>query len=677
MTERRVVLALGAVAVTGAALAAYYWVHKPLTPTQALALARSVVNLAVAALLTVLAGAVGRRLRRGWGGEDVAEAGERVIIDAALGWGGGGLVFLALGLAGLYYGLAAWGLVIFGVLWLRREAGAWLHDLAAAVRAAAPPDGAARLAAVVVLITLALGLLRALAPPVMWDALVYHLTLPKLYAQGHGLRLAPDDFSLFTGMPQISEMLYTAAGLLRGDLPGEGAIAAQALGWAFGALAALAVASLAQAIGLTGIWAAAVLLSSFTVALSLAWAYGDLLLVVFAAAMLAALRQWQHRSRPGWLLLAGVYGGLAWGCKYTGLVVPLAGAAAAAVIGLPRADGQQGLRRAAWSGATVLLAAGLVFSPWLLKNWLFTGSPVYPLLWPAADMDALRQWFYSRPDAAERGWQALAIFPRATFFGVQGGNAYDVTLGPLYLLLPLVLLFGWSRLPASMRAELRLMLVFGAVGYAAWVALALYSALATQARLFFALLPALAVLGVGGLAAARQLDTPRLRLSVVLRGLVVFVLGLGGLETLTHFVSQNPMAYLIGAQTGAEYRADRLGWYERAMASVNALPEESRIVFLWETRSLTCAEAVRCDPDVVIDRWWHLRRTVGTAEAIVQQWREAGATHVLIYDTGARFVEAEPRSAFEPADWAELEALRGQLELVEAFSLVYHLYAIP
>ena len=160
-------------------------------------------------------------------------------------------------------------------------------------------------------------------------------------------------------------------------------------------------------------------------------------------------------------------------------------------------------------------------------------------------------------------------------------------------------------------------------------------------------------------------------------GVVVFVLGLGGLETFTHFVSQNPMAYLIGAQTTDEYRADRLGWYEPAIARVNALPDQSRVVFLWETRSLACTEPGRCDPDVVIDRWWHLRRTVGSTEAIVQRWREAGTTHVLIYDAGARFVEADPRSAFEPADWAALEALRGQLELLEVFSSVYRLYAIP
>jgi hypothetical protein len=679
MIDRRTGLAIVAVAVTGAVLAGYYWVHKPVTPPQALALGRTAANIGVAAVLTVLAGAAGRRLLSGRApaGEVGLEPGERATLDVALGWGLGGLALLALGLARLYYGLVVWALVVLGLVALRREAQWWARDVAAAIRAVALPDRPARLAAAFVLLMLALGLLRALAPPVMWDALVYHLTLPKLYAQTHGVRLAPADFSHFAGMPQISEMLYTAAGLLRGDLAGEGAIAAQTLGWAFGAVLALSLISLAQATGLPGAWAGALLLSSFTVALSLAWAYGDLPLVLFAAAMLMSLRRWRLQPRPNWLVLAGVFGGLAWGCKYTGVLVPVAGAAAAATLALQQRPERAGWLPAARASAALLVAAGVTFAPWLFKNWLFTGSPVYPLAWPAGDVDALRQWFYNRPDLAERSPLALAVFVRATFLGVQGGNQYDITLGPLYLLLPSLLLLAWGKLPVNTRRDLLPLVVFGLVGYAGWVAMTMYSALATQARLFFAILPALALLGAAGLAAARQLDTPSLRLSVVMNSVVGLVLVLSGLEVTTHFVSQNPLAYLAGLQSASDYRAARLGWYEPTMARINALPEGSRVVMLWETRSLACGAHLACDPDVVIDRWWHLRRTLGSAPAILAQWRAAEATHVLIYDAGARFVAADGRSPLEPADWSELDQLRAQLRLVEDFGSVYSLYAIP
>jgi hypothetical protein len=322
-----------------------------------------------------------------------------------------------------------------------------------------------------------------------------------------------------------------------------------------------------------------------------------------------------------------------------------------------------------------MLIATLVFAPWLIKNWLLTGSPVYPLLWPAADMDALRQWFYNRPDLAEHGPLALLILVRATFLGVQGGNNYDVTLGPLLLFLPATLALVWSTVPTLLRRELRGPILFVAVAYALWVILAFYSALAQQARLFFAFLPPLALLGAAGLAGVRNLNTPALRVSLVVNAIFALVLGLTAVEASAFFIDQNPLAYLAGTQSAADFRAAQLGWYALAIDRVNALPPGSRVIFLWEARSLECGPAVVCVPDVVIDRWWHLRRTVGLAGAILARWRAEGATHLLIYDAGAKYIQANP-NAFDPSDWTELAGLRTNLEQVAAFGGTYTLYAL-
>ena len=155
----------------------------------------------------------------------------------------------------------------------------------------------------------------------MWDALVYHLTLPKLYAQAHRLRIDAD--ILFTGMPQLTEMLYTAATLLRGE------IAAQMLGWVFGVVLAAGPgrACFRVAWGRAGLCLApAILFSSLTIAFLLAWAYADLLLMLITLALLIALRQWRLSRRAGrWLWLSGILAGLAVSCKYTSVLVPLAG----------------------------------------------------------------------------------------------------------------------------------------------------------------------------------------------------------------------------------------------------------------------------------------------------------------------------------------------------------------
>jgi len=113
------------------------------------------------------------------------------------------------------------------------------------------------------------------------------------------------------------------------------------------------------------------------------------------------------------------------------------------------------------------------------------------------------------------------------------------------------------------------------------------------------------------------------------------------------------------------------------LARVNALPAGSRVVFLWEARSLACTAAIACVPDVALDRWWHARRTLGSAEQIMAQWRSEGATEVLLYDTGARFVQGSADNGYTAADWSELDKLRGELQPVAAFGGAYTLYALP
>ena len=334
---------------------------------------------------------------------------------------------------------------------LRHDLRGWLADVRLAIGSLCFPQGFRRVSlhwpGLFVAGVLALSLLRALAPPLMWDALVYHLTLPKLYIQAHSIWLQGD--FLFTGMPQLTEMLYTAAMLLRGSVAG---IAAQALGWVFGAILALGLAVFASDM-LGEKYAAlapAILFSSFTLALSLAWAYGELLMMLLSLAMLMALRQWWLERTPGALVLGGILAGLVVGCKYTGALVPLAGAAvvlagrlffpvpqpAGAPTPPPRKLSARSVASALGPPIVFSLAALAVFIPWLAKNWAANGSPTYPLLFPAGYMDALRLWFYNRPDLADHNplWAAL-IFLRATFLGIQGkisvdGAGYDATLGP-------------------------------------------------------------------------------------------------------------------------------------------------------------------------------------------------------------------------------------------------------
>jgi hypothetical protein len=357
------------------------------------------------------------------------------------------------------------------------------------------------------------------------------------------------------------------------------------------------------------------------------------------------------------------------------VIAPLAGAVMLVGLSLEM-TGRPGWRHAIRQAVFTLAVAAAAFAPWLIKNWLHTGSPTYPLGGPAADMDALRQWFFSRPDLAQQGWDGVLVLIRSVFLGVQGGNEFDATLSPLLIVLPVVLLISWVFLPQASRYRQWPLAIFAGSAYAGWMILTYMSRLAVQPRLFFAVLPALAVLAAAGLVAARGLDTRRLKVSWVMSMMALLVVLSGTVETVLHFIHQNPLPYLAGAQSASEFRFSRLGWYEVAMQRLGSLPVNSRIVLLWEPRSLACPPTVTCVPDVAIDRWWHARRTVGTASEILEKWRGEDASHVLIYETGANFEATSRFSPFEPSDWTELDELRRQLVWISAAGPAYDLYAI-
>jgi len=269
------------------------------------------------------------------------------------------------------------------------------------------------------------------------------------------------------------------------------------------------------------------------------------------------------------------------------------------------------------------------------------------------------------------------VFLRATFLGIQSANDYDATLGPLFVFLLVGLAVGWRRLESRIRDEARPLVVFALVSYAGWVILTFTSAMMLQVRLFFAIFPALAILCAAGIWAVASFDSPSLRVSMILHAALVLVLSLSALENLVAFSARGPLAYLVGAQSAGDYRAANLGMYVVAIDHVNALPAGSRVEFLWEARSLECAPSVRCEPDVIIDRWWHLRRTVGTASEILSAWKAKGITHVLISESGLSFVRSQADPAFVDSDWSELDALRSQMRLAANLDGAYSLYELP
>lgn len=355
------------------------------------ALGGLVPELAVLAAWLAGATALGH-LALGWTGllaRDRTDWKLAVATCMGLGLGLYSLLGLGLGLLGGLSTLTAWGMAgVPLLLWALRyqkqvgtglgQAGAWLRSGAGSgwlLVAWAPLIGMWLTAAMVMP-----GWLWRPLDPHPYDVLSYHLMVPReWYEVGRIVALQHNCFSYF---PMNVEVQYLLGMHLHGGVY-EGMYFSQFLMGVYAAIAGLAVAGLVSRLGgsrLTSVVAmGAVWAVPWTVMLG-SVAYVETGVMAYSALALAWALAWGGNSGGDrWLgsaVLAGVFGGLAGGSKYTAipmtlLLVPLAGVAGMLLVGR-------------WKRAPVVLliawAAGVAtVSPWLVRNVVWVGNPVYPL----------------------------------------------------------------------------------------------------------------------------------------------------------------------------------------------------------------------------------------------------------------------------------------------------------
>lgn len=220
--------------------------------------------------------------------------------------------------------------------------------------------------------------LGALLPPTDFDVKAYHLTGPKQWFQEG--RISFLENNVYTSFPFLTEMLCLSTMVLRSDWF-RGALAGQLVLAAFAPFAAAMIFSLVRrTFGTRAAWlSAALYLTTPWVYRISVIAYVEGALAAYLVASLAAyLRLPSGRTSAatsrevvGWSLLCGLSAGSAAACKYPGVisaVIPFAVAVAFSV-------------RSLRAILAYSLGVALTFGPWLLKNLLQTGNPVFPLLW--------------------------------------------------------------------------------------------------------------------------------------------------------------------------------------------------------------------------------------------------------------------------------------------------------
>lgn len=506
-------------------------------------------------------------------------------------------------------------------------------------------------------------------PPVDRDALTHHLAVPKLYLKYGGLvEVSWVPFSYF---PMNLDLIYLIPLYFGND------IVPKYIHFAFALLTGyLIFGYLKQRTGKTfyGLLGALLFLSLPVVVKLSITVYVDLGLIFFSTAALLSILNWAATGHSAWhLILAGVFCGLALGTKYNGLItffllaclVPilyLRGEGAALPPGKRPGESRNGPQqyrgraalKAVVAGVVFSIVALAVFSPWMIRNYIWTRNPVYPLyssVFTPIEKKPEIGGLESTDDSAETGMnhfiarklvfkeslmETLSIPIRIFFQGEDDNPKYfDGRLNPYLLVFPLFGLIGFRRLPRKLQNE-----SMALAGFAVLYLLFAFFQTDMRIRYVAPIIPPLVILAVIGISDLSVHIKGRSSSVVSRCGIGVLVLGVALflVPNLQYAIEQfrivEPLRYLSGDISRDDYIQKFRPEYA-AMRYVNShLPADARVlgVFLGNRRYY-------CDRDLIFDGSLEAGiQSAASAETLGRMLRDKGFTHVVMrYDLFDKF----------------------------------------
>lgn len=447
-------------------------------------------------------------------------------------------------------------------------------------------------------------LLLASVPPVDRDALTHHLFVPKLWLKHGGIHEIPEiPFSYY---PMNLDLLYAIPLYFGND------IIPKYIHYCFALLTALLLyrhltARLNRKYGLLG--AFFFLSIPIIVKLSIT-VYVDLGLVFFTTAALLLLLHWAEQNfQPRFLVLAGVCCGLAAGTKYNGLI------AVVVLTSFVPMLYQQSVAKERQSNGNALLWGGIFIiatlttsAPWLIRNYLWTGNPIYPLHnsffqklapttqdrypsprdstgIPQETADPGGNAFVARKNLYNETWWQALLLPLRFFYEGQDDNPqfFDGKLSPFLLFLPLTVLF-FKPSSEQWRREQRYLFFFALLYF-----FLTFFQQVMRVRYIVPIVPPLVILSMYGLHGLIHFQPARLSSNTLHKtamlslaaGLIVSALW----YNLHYFVSQfalvQPLPYLRGTLSREEYIATFRPEYRVIQHANSTLSPEIKVLCLF------------------------------------------------------------------------------------------------
>jgi hypothetical protein len=342
-------------------------------------LATNLVTIVLLGVVFVALGASGRRLIAPFRLCHRSEF-ERTVLGLGLSLGVVSLVMTTAGFLWVLHPIVAWAVLLGGVAFGLPELKACLVSCRVVTAHWLDLRSVPGIYLAALMLALLLYGLAALAPPLEGDSLAGYLSVPAAFARGGGIH--PLEYKWYDDLPLNVQMLSAFALLLGGD-----ALAQLLVGFGMVLLCVAALLVFSQRWFSLTAWivGAAVFVLSGEVSYAAAAAKIDLGWTYFELLLLFCFGAWLAERDDRWLLLGGLFGGLALGSKYTA-VYSLTVLFVAMVVAHALRGRSADLSSGNWGVTEFARRAGLLFGPvlvlgaiWPVKNLVYTGSPVFPL----------------------------------------------------------------------------------------------------------------------------------------------------------------------------------------------------------------------------------------------------------------------------------------------------------
>jgi hypothetical protein len=439
---------------------------------------------------------------------------------------------------------------------------------------------------------LILAFIQALTPPWHYDGLSYHLSGPRQFIQD--ARILPDYNNWFTFYPSTWEMLYTLGLGLKSE------VFSHLMHFsAFLFLLAVTYTFGRRYLPKPGGWLAALLLLAIPIMpLWASAAYTDITWALYQFIAITFIVKWTDGREKGYLILAGIMQGFALGSKYlafSGFLILIM-----IIIWKSFEHTQSKWKSIIFNGFLFSISALLVCSPWYIKNLIWTGNPVFPLILPQEKINPqqIAIWMdYVRSFGTGFRWQDYLMLPINLFIRHDAFGSFMGTMempNPLYLLAFLYPIFRRNLL-VSVRNIVDSLAIITALQFMAW---AIGS---QQNRFLLPLFPGLSILTSFILLSI----STKFRFQHIGRSLVIGSAGGMLLVTLIfmgiYINLVRPDRVISGIESKVHFLQRMVRDYSGIEFINDHLPNSSRVLMLWDARGYYCEN--RCIPDTDQSKW--------------------------------------------------------------------------